>query len=353
MKILLYGELYPNVVHGVSIANRLNLNVIESSSSVDVIEENTSLSSIGSVSFVKISSYIFSLLKVILLCRVRRHDVLYTNLALSPFGLIKTVLLVFSFTFLRRSRVILHLHRGDFAKIYTDSWACRSLIKICFRRIDLLLVLSQNQKLEMKTYLPDCKLYVVENSVLDEQLYIKSAFNTSTMVSGFLYMSNYLQEKGIFEILEAFTSEKTLSIECYGEFGSGKLEIERVKPKNVTLNPVVTGNEKYRLIRQAEALILPTWNEGQPIIILEAMMMGVIVLTTKVGLIGELLGEDYPFFFEPKNAESLVRCIRKFKGYTNKETLKRRLMVRYAQFYSNEIHRQKLTSAFEFDINKI
>lgn len=93
-------------------------------------------------------------------------------------------------------------------------------------------------------------------------------------------------------------------------------------------------------------MILPSWNEGQPTIILEAMMMGTIILTTKVGLIGELLGDDYPFYFEPKNKKSLNICINKFVKYDKKEELSKELKKMYFENYSKEIHKEKLLKVF-------
>ena len=94
-------------------------------------------------------------------------------------------------------------------------------------------------------------------------------------------------------------------------------------------------------------MILPSWNEGQPTIILEAMMMGTIILTTKVGLIGELLGDDYPFYFEPRDVASLRECISRFIEYKKKEELSNELKKIYFDNYSKKIHKEKLLKVFK------
>ena len=45
MKILFVGELYPYVVHGISISNYINCELLAGEVEIDTIEEKTSLNS--------------------------------------------------------------------------------------------------------------------------------------------------------------------------------------------------------------------------------------------------------------------------------------------------------------------
>ena len=56
---------------------------------------------------------------------------------------------------------------------------------------------------------------------------------------------------------------------------------------------------KVNLFSNNHCLIFPSLNEGAPLVILEAMASGVFIISTNVGFIPELLGEDYPFMCSP------------------------------------------------------
>jgi glycosyltransferase involved in cell wall biosynthesis len=174
--------------------------------------------------------------------------------------------------------------------------------------------------------------YVYETKKIDNQ--------------NFLYISNYIKEKGIFELLDVFNKLPLLNLECFGEFVNNENEIRKYEKHNIKINRFINGEAKYQKIYESDALILPSWNEGQPTIILEAMMAGTIVLTTKVGLIDELLGDKYPFYFDPKNVDSLKQCIEKFLSYDKKYELSEMLKKEYFNTYSKATHEKKLLKIF-------
>lgn len=347
MNILFFGELYPNVLHGVSIANRLNLDMLNDTPSVDVavIQEQTQVSSIGKSSFSKISTLFFSILSVRKQSRKVPYQVFYSVISLSLLGMLKTVFTVYAFAKNNNAQIVLHLHRGDFVRFYQANLLHRFLIKLCFRRVDRLIVLSENQKIEMSKFFDSKAIFVVENAVLEEKQLpkydIKSSFGKR-----FVYISNYIEAKGIYDLLEAVKTLPDISLNCYGAFTDNEQQLKAYETNNVLVNPPINGVEKFAAIHLADTLILPSWNEGQPTIILEAMLVGTPVLTTKVGLIGELLGEDYPFYFSPQNPEDLAACVKRFVAYEDKVALSCQLQARYFQYFSQAHHKIKLYNAF-------
>jgi glycosyltransferase involved in cell wall biosynthesis len=345
LKILFYGELYPDVVHGVSISNRLNIDLLSSSEEVDIIQEQTQVDSIGKTSLAKIDALFSSILRVRKQSHAESYKVFYMVISLSLFGILKTLLVIYSFSLKEHGQIILHLHRGDFVSFYKRHWLNSILIKLCFRRVGRLIVLSENQKNEMAVFFPKRSIFVVENSVLEENK-IPIFSDKVGFSSQFLFISNYIKEKGVYDLFSAFEELGDVNLTCYGAFNHNQADLLALKTCNIKINPSIIGLEKFEAIHAADALILPSWNEGQPTIILEAMMLGTLVLTTKVGLIGELLGEDYPFYFNAKNSRDLVACITRFLEYENKEELSKKLKQRYFNFYSQESHQKKLFKAF-------
>jgi glycosyltransferase involved in cell wall biosynthesis len=342
MKILFYGELYPDVVHGVSMANRLNTGFLSEQYHIDFVQETTDIHTIGSTSIAKIKLIISSTFKISKCTRQVEYDVFYTVLSLSLMGIIKNFLSILSFSLFSKGRVVVHIHRGDFKAFYRSSVMHRLFVQTVFKQIDRLIVLSAGQKIEMAEFFSENAIFAVENSVLEEFHYPKKIhFNQN-----FIFISNYIKEKGIFDLLNVFNQRKDLKLDCYGAFNNNELALKNFQSDSVSIHHVIKGEDKFDAIYQADALILPSWNEGQPTILLEAMMVGTIILTTKVGLIDELLGEDYPFYFDPKNVESLKECIDKFLAYDQKTMLSRKLKEHYFERYSQDNHKVKILNAF-------
>jgi glycosyltransferase involved in cell wall biosynthesis len=345
VNILFFGELYPDVVHGVSIANRLNVDLLSTKTEVDLIQEKTKVDSIGKVSFDKVKSLLINIWRIWKYSRVKEYDLFYTVLPLSVFGLVKSAMSIYSFRKKGSGKVILHLHRGDFSRFYGHSRLNRFLVLVCFRKTSQLIVLSEEQKKEMASYFPLRLIEVLENSVLEEKEF--SPFSSAVSIKNrFVFVSNYIREKGIYDLLVAFGQLDNHVLECFGAFNGNEGDLRSLAGKNIFLNSAIDNKKKFQILKEASAVILPSWNEGQPIIILEAMLLGTPVLTTKVGLIEELLGKDYPFYFDPKNPRSLSSCVAKFTSYSDKESVSIKLKQRYFEFYSNDVHKKKLFRIF-------
>jgi len=340
--ILFFGELAPNIIHGISLANRLNIDLLRFFFEVDIVEEKNILKDHTKRSSSKLKKIISSVNEIFHLNKKNQYDYFYTVFSLSIFGSVKTLGSIFSFILSGKGKVFLHIHRGDFEVFYKKSFINRFLTKLIFNFTDKLIVLSKNQKQEFSMHFDNNNIFVLENSLSHEY-----EFKEIKKTTKFIYISNYIQEKGIFELLEVFSNNKDLYLECFGGFVNNEKEIILYKTTNININGFIDGKDKYKKICEAEALILPSWNEGQPTIILEAMMMGTIVLTTKVGLIGELLGDDYPFYFKFQNIESLEDCIKKFETYKSKGELSKKMKIIYKNKFSKQIHKEKLLKIFK------
>ena len=74
----------------------------------------------------------------------------------------------------------------------------------------------------------------------------------------------------------------------------------------------ISGEHKIRLLNQANAYILPSYNEGLPISILEAMSYQLPIISTKVGGIPEIVKDGVNgYLIEPGNKQQLKSAIDK------------------------------------------
>ncbi|MDH3246506.1 MAG: glycosyltransferase family 4 protein, partial [Saprospiraceae bacterium] len=115
---------------------------------------------------------------------------------------------------------------------------------------------------------------------------------------------------------------------------------------SIMLQGPVSGPQKLQELCNADCLILPSWNEGQPLVILEAMALGVPVIATDVGFVRETLGERYPYLIPPKDENALFESILQFIEDKKKVAIGEQLKRRYDKKFSRGQHRRKILRAF-------
>ncbi len=133
-----------------------------------------------------------------------------------------------------------------------------------------------------------------------------------------LFVGRLIYDKGIYELARAFN---IISKE-YRDFnlilaGEG-IEKENLKKKFIeegTLNKVhfigiVSHKEVAYFMKVSDLLVLPTWAEGLPNVVLEAMAVGLPVIATNVGGIPEILENRVTGLSVPaKNVEKLTEAM--------------------------------------------
>lgn len=127
-----------------------------------------------------------------------------------------------------------------------------------------------------------------------------------------LFVGHNIREKGIFELVEACSTIDNITLNIYGpqdetihnelttwinEHGfSGSINFMGRKPQN----------EIYAAMRKATLFVLPTYTEGFPYVIVEAMASGCPILTTPVGAIPEMLEQNDEFLGYLVNPKDMI-----------------------------------------------
>lgn len=80
--------------------------------------------------------------------------------------------------------------------------------------------------------------------------------------------------------------------------------------KQVILHGWATGAQVRETLRQSRALLLPSYAEGLPIVIMEALAVGRPVLTTRITGIPELVDSGCGWLFEPGDVDAIAEALR-------------------------------------------
>ena len=124
-----------------------------------------------------------------------------------------------------------------------------------------------------------------------------------------LFLSKMMKNKGGDYFVRAAEKLPHLQFVLAGD-GPDRERVEAMAPANVKCMGRVSEKEKLELYAAADLFVLPTISEGFPLVILEAMAMGLPVVSTTIWGVKEVLdGRECAVLVPPKNPEMLVGAI--------------------------------------------
>lgn len=315
MKILIIGPL-PNPITGVSLANQIVLDNLRKYTNKDIDFINTSYSSlkedIGKFNFKKVFYYIKQYKEI---SKIKSSNKIYMTIGQTYFGVLK-YLPYFLLAKLLKKEIIVHVHGNHLWKEYEHLVGLKK--KIFYKILSMSnsgIVLSSSLKKNLAPFLPNDKIYILENFVEDflfENL-VEKKFDKLRII----YLSNLMQEKGILDLLDALLILKEKGIDFEAQIAGGvDSNMNKVMESyfekfdsNVTYLGLVYKEDKKRLLEWGNVFVFPTYYamEGQPISNFEAMATGNILLTTKHAGIPDVFQENINgFYIEKKSPKSIV-----------------------------------------------
>jgi len=224
--------------------------------------------------------------------------------------------------------IINHIHGADFDQFYSNASARKRLrIKKVYNLCSKFIVLSEEWKLKISQIVNSSKIEVVENfSVLCEEALLQRVNRSSNKIV--LFLGEIGKRKGCYDIPEVIKQVTREIPDVKFVFG-GTGDVQGIKKilldldieRNTSFVGWVRGKEKEKLLKQADIFFLPSYHEGMPMAILDAMGYGLPVISTNVGGIPKLVhaGEN-GFIFEPGDIKSYSEAITNL--FHNDEKLK-------------------------------
>lgn len=115
-----------------------------------------------------------------------------------------------------------------------------------------------------------------------------------------LFVGNLKQDKGVMELLQAFTAVADRFTEhqlvIAGDGAMRDLMLQSIQKQGIADRVVLLGNVMHKelpaLMQYASLVVLPSYHEGVPNVLLESMAAGTPVVATAVGGIPEIVEQD-------------------------------------------------------------
>jgi len=164
------------------------------------------------------------------------------------------------------------------------------------------------------------KIQVIYNGVDHSRFFFKS--NTSLKQS-ILFVGNLKQSKGVFELLKGFhkvaNKHPDLNLIFAGPDHTNKALMKLAAKLDLEEKVVFLGCVDHReiplLMQNSIAVALPSYNEGVPNVLLEAMACGKPVLATSVGGIPEIIKSYCGVLIKPKNEIAVKKGLEKILSH--------------------------------------
>ena len=213
-------------------------------------------------------------------------------------------------------KVIMHIHGSRFKEYWAESPLHRkSRILRSLRKADAVIVLSRSWQEWFRSIGVDGTI------VLNNIIPYPSASSEAPQNDGLLHMlflGEIGERKGVFDLLKGiydhadeFQDRIHLAIGGSGDEARMRKKISSFAiAEMVSYEGFVSGEKKASLLREAQAYILPSYHEGLPISILEAMSYGCAIISTPVGGIPEIVGSDNGLLVPPGDTEAIAEAIR-------------------------------------------
>lgn len=209
-----------------------------------------------------------------------------------------------------RRKVILHIHGGRFDYFIENSGDLKKKRIIgLMNRADRIVVLSQSWRSYFRQYLPDDKIVVLHNPCPT----IAPSYNKPTeMPVRLVFIGRLCRAKGAWDLVDAIGRMDAcgMRLDMYGN-GENEWIKSLVEQKGldgiISVHEWVSNDTINRVLDSAHILVLPSYYEGLPMSILEAMSKGLAIVAGNVGGIPEaVIDNENGFLVKPGDIETLA-----------------------------------------------
>lgn len=208
-------------------------------------------------------------------------------------------------------KVIIHIHGAEYKEFYNEcNENKKKYVRETLALADCIIVLSEEWKEYFKNLVDEKKIIVMYNSIL-----LPKDFKKNLDSCNILFLGRIGRRKGIYDLLDVLKQIICIhpEIKLYVG-GDGEVDnlIKIIKTDNLEKNVEyigwVKGEDKERLLKKCSFYILPSYNEGMPMSILEAMAYKNVTISTNVGGIPKvIINNENGIIINPGDKETLYK----------------------------------------------
>jgi glycosyltransferase involved in cell wall biosynthesis len=208
------------------------------------------------------------------------------------------------------NKVVLHIHAGDFHDFLENrSDSSKNKIIRLLGRIDKIIVLSNSWYQYITKYISPERVEIIENPAVTLEEDRTRGDKPDVHI---LFVGDICKRKGVYDLVEAVKClrYRNIKVNIYGNGDAGDL-MEAIRESELEDIVSFRGWVPYACIGNiyngTDIFVLPSYMEGLPMSILEAMGKGIPVISTNIGGIPEaVLQGQNGFIVEPGDIKGLT-----------------------------------------------
>lgn len=155
-------------------------------------------------------------------------------------------------------------------------------------------------------------------SPVEDKAELRRQLNIPLKSHVLLFAGFLKKEKGVFELLEAFAGVRrslpNIVLKICGQGGERFNLEKRIAELNISdcafLVGTVSPADMHKWMQASDLFVLPSYHEGMPNVVMEAMACGLPVISTAVGGLPEAVGDcKGAILIEPRSSDQLASAI--------------------------------------------
>jgi glycosyltransferase involved in cell wall biosynthesis len=237
----------------------------------------------------------------------------------------KSLLFLITAKILGVKHTIGHLHGGAFIDFWQSINSFRRFLALKqLKKLDIFIVLSESWRKNIIQYvgIEDVKIKVLHNLIDKEfenhfkDFHKEYKKKDKITILGFNMMDS---RKGLFDLLDAVSllpDKGSFEIVVIGDerepgvFEKAVKIIHGKKLFNVNIQKGVWGSEKIIWFEKADVLVLPSYIENFPLVVLEAACACIPVIASRLGALPDIFEHNKDILFiEPGNVDQIKICL--------------------------------------------
>lgn len=247
---------------------------------------------------------------IVSLIEVRRCDLIYANwLGAGIVGALVNRL---------TGKPLVVTFRGDDGYLARDRWVWRVLTKWVTRRAGIVAPVSgELLRIIRELGVPEDKCRLPRFGVDTDMFHPSSLQQEPREDVRVLFVGSLIDRKGLHDLLDALADPDftRVRLTVVGD-GPNAARLKAMAeswglPERIDWKGIVPPVEVARLMRSSDILCLPSYMEGRPNVVNEAMASGLPVIVTRIGGVPDMVREgETALLFEPGDIEGLRQCLR-------------------------------------------
>lgn len=218
--------------------------------------------------------------------------------------------------FVCRVPVIYHVHGGGFLQFHQRSgWLGRACIRLVLNRSARVIAVSDFWLAPLRGIAPRARIVRIYNPLSDPGLL--DLQHVTPANPSLLFLGRIDADKGINELLSAFATVRRSIPDLHLDIGGdGELTQAREAVRGLDIEAGVTfhgwidGTKRQALLQAAAAFVLPSYLEGLPMALIEAMAAAVPSIASAVGGVPDLITDGVEgLLVQPRDPQALANAI--------------------------------------------